>query len=77
MMEVKIDSVASAPTSLRFGCVIHGPQDSWVRFAEISINDSDFTRAEIAVVIEWCVRVMNNYLDSEPQETDEVALPGL
>lgn len=76
-MDIKIDSVASGPSSLRFGAVIRGPQDAWVRFCEISINDRDFSRAEIAVVIEWCVRVMNAYLDSEPEESDEVALPGL
>lgn len=36
-MEIRVDRVSLTPSSLRVSCVVHGPQDSWVKFAEVFV----------------------------------------
>jgi hypothetical protein len=36
-MRVDVDSIASSSTGLHLGCVVHGPEDSWVRFSQVLV----------------------------------------
>jgi len=39
-MKIKIDTITTSPSGISLGCVIHGPEDAWIRFciAEIPWN---------------------------------------
>lgn len=74
-MEIRIDSVASTPSSLRFGCVITGPQGSWVKFAQIVVDDETFSIADAEEIMGWFARQVNRYLDSERDEATQEDAP--
>ena len=36
-MEIRVDTITTSPTSLLFGCVVHGPNDAWLRFCRVEV----------------------------------------
>jgi len=36
-MDIKVDTITTSPTSLLLGCVVNGPEGSWMRFCKVEI----------------------------------------
>lgn len=57
-MKVRVDTINSSPSSLFLGVQIHGPRDSWLRFAEIEIPFSQIPWETVWQIREhWELRI--------------------
>lgn len=74
-MEVKINGVATTPSSLRFGCVVTGPEKSWVQFVHVVVEDDDLDQAAVDALISWGVRQRNRYMAPDPADDLQPELP--
>jgi len=61
-MKVKLDKVPSTPSGLVMGVLIHGPKDSWVRFAILEVPWEMVTEQ---VILEYW-----KYKDRDEREID-------
>lgn len=52
MIEVTVDTVSLTSGSLHLGCVVKGPEGSWVRFAVATVPLSLFDYATIQSIVQ-------------------------
>lgn len=60
-MKVRLDKVSPTPSGLVMGVLVHGPKDSWVRFALLEVPWASLDPSLIDAYWEW----------SQKEERDE------
>jgi len=75
MLEVKIDKIATSPTSLRLGCVIRYGKAGPVRFAVALLDDEVLTLETIAEVQTWLSRQSARIIEAERRALDQGSDP--
>lgn len=74
-MEVSINKIVTSPTSLRFGCVVRGDQNSWVRFVNVVIDEDDLGLEDLTRLGQWITRQMDRYFQSDPDSEASAEQP--
>jgi len=52
-MKVRLDKISPTPSGLVCGVLVHGPKDSWVRFAILEVPFAAIDPAVIQQYWEW------------------------
>lgn len=75
MIQVEFSQAALHGTTLRVGVVIRGPEDSWVRFAQVVVDQEALEWGDLDALLTFASQATNRYLDREQERPDEETLP--
>lgn len=69
-VKVRVDKILSLPQGLVLGLSVHGPKDSWVRFAKLEVPWSEVPKNAIEDYWSWADRDERN----DPQQDEALPL---